>query len=202
MKIDYTGKNGFMALKLDMSKAYDKVEWAFLEKFLLKMGFEGSWVALIMECITTITYSILVNGEPNGLITPSRGLRQRDPLSPYLFLFCAEGLNALLSNAAMRGKIRGFSLCRNGPKLTHLFFADDCLLFCKSTLEEYNKIQELLAYYETTSGQMFNKEKTTLFFSKNTSEQTKEAIKVALNVLAIQHNEKYLGYHLLLGGIS
>ena len=74
MKTDYTGKNGFMALKLDMSKAYDKVEWAFLEKFLLKMGFEESWVALIMECITTITYSILVNGEPNGLITPSRGL--------------------------------------------------------------------------------------------------------------------------------
>ena len=101
-----------------------------------------------------------------------------------------KGLNALLSNAATREKIRGFSLCRNGSKLTHLFFADDCLLFCKSTLEEYNKIQELLAYYETTSGQMFNKEKTTLFFSKNTSEQTKEAIKVALNVLAIQHNEK------------
>ena len=74
MKTNCIGKNGFMVLKLDMSKAYDKVEWAFLEKFLLKMGFEESWVALIMECITTITYSILVNGEPNGLITPSRGL--------------------------------------------------------------------------------------------------------------------------------
>ena len=97
------------------------------------------------------------------------------------------------SDAAMRGEIRGFLLCRNGPKLTHLFFANDCLLFCKSTLEEYNKIQELLAYYETTSGQMFNKEKTTLFFSKKTSEQTKEAIKVDLNVLTIQHYEKYLG---------
>jgi len=110
MKTDCTGKNGFMALKLDISKVYDKVEWAFLEKILLKMGFEESWVALIMECITTITYSILVNGELNGLTTPSKGLRQRDPLSPYLFLFCAEGLNALLSNAATRGKIRGFSL--------------------------------------------------------------------------------------------
>lgn len=95
-------------------------------------------MALIIECITTITYSILVNGEPNDLITPLRGSQQGDPLSPYLFLFCAEGLNALLSNAAMREEIRGFSLYKNG-------LADDCLLFCRSTLEECNKIQELLA---------------------------------------------------------
>ena len=116
-----------------------------------------------------------------------------------MFLYCAEGLNALLSNAAMRGEIRGFSLCRNRPKLTHLFFPDDCLLFCRSTLEECNKIQELLAYYETASGQMINKEKTTLFFSKNTNEQAKEAIKVALNVSAIQHYEKYLGLPSFIG---
>ena len=145
MKTNCTGKKDFMAMKLDMSKAYNKMEWCFLEQILLKLGFQESWVALIMKCITTVSYSILVNGEPNGLITPSRGLWQRDPLSPYLFLFCVKGLNALLSNAATREKIRGFSLCRNGSKLTHLFFADDCLLFCKSTLEECNKIQELLA---------------------------------------------------------
>lgn len=101
------------------------------------MGFEESWVALIMECITTITYSSLVNGDPNDLITPLRGLQHRDPLSSYFFLFCAEGLNALLSNAAMREEIRGFSLYKNG-------LVDDCLLFCRSTLEECNKIQELL----------------------------------------------------------
>ena len=75
-----------------------------------------------MECITTVSYSILVNGEPKGVIVPSRGLRQGDPLSPYLFLFCAKGLNALLRNAADEGVINGFSLCRNEPKLTHLFF--------------------------------------------------------------------------------
>ena len=163
------------------------------------MGYEELWVASIMECITTVTYSILVNGKPKGLITPSRGLWQGDPLTPYLFLYCAEGLNALLSNAATRGEIRGFSLCRNRPKLTHLFFPDDCLLFCRSTLEECNKIQELLAYYETASGQMINKEKTTLFFSKNTNEQAKEVVKVALNVSAIQHYEKYLGLPSFIG---
>ena len=71
---------------------------------------------------------------------PSRGLRQGDPISPYLFMFCAEGLNALFHNATSRGEIKGFSICRNGPKLTHLSFANDCMIFCKSTLEECNKI--------------------------------------------------------------
>ena len=129
MKTNCTGKNGFMAMKLDMIKAYDRVEWSFLEQFLLKLGFQDSWVELIMECITSVSYSILVNGEPMGMITPLRGLRQGDPLSPYLFLFCVEGLNALLSGVASRGEIHGFSISRNGPKLTHLFFADDCMIF-------------------------------------------------------------------------
>ena len=193
MKNSFLGKKDFMAMKLDMSKAYDRVEWVFLEKILLKMGFSDTWVALIMECITTMSFSILVNGEPKGVIVPSHGFRQRDPLSPHLFLFCAEGLNALLRNAADEGVINGFSLRRNGPKLTHLFFADDCLIFCRSTFEECNKIQELLAIYEIASGQMINKEKTTLFFSRNTDEATQEALKVALSVPVIRHYEKYLG---------
>lgn len=105
MKTTCTGKTSFMALKLDMSKAYDGVEWIFLEQIILRMGFREAWVALIMECITTVSYSILVNGEPKGLIKPSRGLRRGDPLSPYLFLFCAEGLNAILRRVVLNGEI-------------------------------------------------------------------------------------------------
>ena len=77
MKSSCTGKKGFKAMKLDLSKAYNRVEWMFLEIFFfLKMGFPCAWLALIMECITTVSYSILVNGEPKGMIVSSRGLRQ------------------------------------------------------------------------------------------------------------------------------
>ena len=137
-----------------------------------------------MECITTVSYSILVNGEPKGMFRPLRGLGQRNPLSPYLFLFCAKGLKAILNEAALKGEIHGFSICRNGPKLTHLFFADNSLLFCRASLTECEKIQEFLGSYEETSGEMINKSKTTLFFSKNIDAQTQE-IKLSLRVPAI-----------------
>ena len=118
---------GFMAMKLDMSKAYDRVEWSYLGKIMEKLGFCDRWVSLVLECITTVSYSILVNGEPKGDIRPSRGLKQGDPLSPYLFLLCSEGLNRMLQQAASNDTIRGFSLCKRGPKISHLFFADDTL---------------------------------------------------------------------------
>ena len=75
MKTSCLGKKGFIALKLDMSKAYDRVEWLFLKNILLRLGFQQSWVDLIMECVTTVSYSILVNGEPKGMIYPTRDIR-------------------------------------------------------------------------------------------------------------------------------
>nr|XP_023906708.1 uncharacterized protein LOC112018414 [Quercus suber] len=112
MKNYNSSASGFMALKLDMSKAYDRVEWVFLENVMWKMGFSERWIGLIMVCVRSVTYSVLVNGEPMGVIHPSRGLRQGDPLSPFLFLLCIEGLHGLINKAANNGDIHGFSLCK------------------------------------------------------------------------------------------
>ena len=156
--------DGFMAIKLDMSKAYDRVEWGYLESSMRRMGFYDKWINLMMICVKIVTYSILVNDEPHGLIQPTRGIRQGDLLSPFLFLLCTEGLHGLITKAAADGDLRGFSICKDGPKLTHLFFADDSLLFCRSNELECQKILNLLDMYEVASGQKINKEKIALFF--------------------------------------
>jgi hypothetical protein len=130
------GKEGFMAMKLDMSKAYDRIEWDFVEGVLNKMGFANRWISLLMSCVRTVSYSILINGQPHGLITPSRGLRQGDPLSPYLFILCAEVLSSWLQHYSKEGLISGVPLSRGGTRIHHLFFADDCLLFSRANLKE------------------------------------------------------------------
>ena len=146
------------------------------------MGFNERWINLTMICVKTVTYSVLVNGEPRGLIHPSRGIRQGDPLSPFLFLLCTEGLNGLIKNAELNGDIHGFSLCRRGSKLTHLLFADDSLLFCRITVEECVNVLKILEAYERASSQKVIRDKTTLFFSRSTSDDIKSSIKQSLGV--------------------
>ena len=113
---------GDMALKLDMSKAKDRVEWVCLEKIMEKLGFAERWRGLVMKCVTLVNYAIKVNGCPMGSISPSRGIRQGDPLSPYLFLLCAEGLSSLIKASVANSVLKGISICREGPKLSHIFF--------------------------------------------------------------------------------
>ena len=131
----------------------------------------------MMSCVRTVSYSIMVNGEPIGMIHPNRGIRQGDPLSPFLFLLYTEGLHALIKHSARNGNIKGFSMCKRGPKLTHLFFADDSLLFCRSIVEDCNNVLKLLAEYESLSRQKINKDMTAIFFSKSTTDEEKTSIK-------------------------
>jgi ribonuclease HI len=193
------GKKGFMAVKLDMSKAYDRVEWGFLEETMKRLGFAPQWIRLIMMCVSTVRYSVVVNGEPCGSIAPSRGLRQGDPISPYLFLLCAEVLSSMLTQANREGSLMGVPTSKLGPRVSHLFFADDSLLFCRSNLPQWNSLTTLLRKYEEASGQRLNNNKTAIFFSKNTPMVDREKIVEIAGIPATQRYDSYLGLPALVG---
>ncbi|KAA3455898.1 reverse transcriptase [Gossypium australe] len=187
------GKKGFMAVKLDMSKAYDRVEWSYLEKVMLKMGFDENWVKLIMKCISTVSYTVNINRKRGRVFSPSRGLRQGDPLSPYLFLICSEGLSALIRQAVEVGNIRGVKASRRGPEISHLLFADDCLLFGEATKERAYFLKEILQQYKRCSGQCVNFNKSTIFYSSNTLAEIKRETSKVLGMRCSTNIERYLG---------
>lgn len=136
------GRKGYMALKLDMSKAYDRVEWGFLEAMMQKLGFADRWIAIIMLCVNSVSYQVLVNGTPYGCIVPTRGLR---------FLLCVEGLCALMRKAEIHGLVTGIPIAGRGFKLSHLFFTDDSLIFCRANYSEWGNVMTLLKQYEKAS---------------------------------------------------
>ncbi|KAL2935618.1 hypothetical protein RDABS01_018736 [Bienertia sinuspersici] len=152
MKRRNKGKEGIVAMKLDMSKAYDRVEWSFLEQVMKKMGFGAEWIRRVIDCVASVSYSVKWNGKVEGNIIPSRGLKQGDPISPYLFLLCAEAFISLLTKATEGGRIHGARVCREAPRVSHLFFADDSILFTRATLQECSTIAEIISLYERASG--------------------------------------------------
>jgi hypothetical protein len=154
------GKKGFMAVKLDMSKAYDRVEWRFLETVMHPLGFATRWVQLIMMCVTSVEYAVLVNEEPCGQIKPKRGLRQGYPISPYLFLLCVEALSAMVTKANDDGILTRVSTSRGGLRISYLFFANDSLLFCRANLSQWGALTNVLRLYEAALGQRLNNNKT------------------------------------------
>jgi hypothetical protein len=132
------------------------------------MGFGDRWVNLIMKCVSSVTYRVKVNGVLTDQIVPERGLRQGDPLSPYLFLICAEGFSALLQRVEEEGRIGGVTICQVAPSISHLLFADDSLMLVRSIGEDASQLQGILNLYEEWSGQVINREKSAITFSKNT----------------------------------
>jgi hypothetical protein len=192
-------KVGYMGVKLDMSKAYDRVEWMFLEALMLRMGFDVRWVYLIMQCVTSVQYSVIINGSPVGEIRPSRGIRQGDPISPYLFIISAEALSALIMRAERSGAISGVPSSPSGPKISHLFFADDSILFCKSNVVEWRRLMKILGIYENASGQKLNINKTSVFFSRNTSLERRQDILRHSGLTETHHIDAYLGLPMFIG---
>lgn len=174
------GKRGYVALKLDVSKAYDRIEWIFLEKVLIKLGFPRTLDDIIMLCISTVSYSFLLNGSQFGSLTPRRGIRQGDPLSPYLFTCCVEAFIHMIEDAVSRGQLKGIRISPSAPNISNLCFADDTILFSQATIQEAECTRAILNKYAAASGQIINMDKSTMVFSPHTSPEVVAAIHLAL----------------------
>ncbi|XP_035547100.1 secreted RxLR effector protein 78-like [Juglans regia] len=120
MQSKMKGSKGYMSLKLDMSKAYDRLEWSFIELVMERMSFNRKWIDIILNCVKTISYSLLINGIPQPGFTPSRGIRQGDPESPYLFIICSKALTQILNKAEEAKLITGLPMARGKLHTSHL----------------------------------------------------------------------------------
>jgi hypothetical protein len=194
-----TSKKGYVGIKTDMAKAYDRIEWSFLQATLTSMNFPPRLICTIMRCVTTISFAILINGNPFKTFHPKRGLRQGDPLSPYLFIICADVLYAMLSKAQSNNLIHGVKVAPSAPEITHLFFADDSILFCRETEEEARQIKQIISTYQQASGQLVNYNKSEILFSKRVSTQVKTAINSILPMRVVDNFSKYLGQPTVIG---
>jgi hypothetical protein len=193
------GKKGLCAIKLDMHKAYDRVEWGFLEKIMQKLGFSRQWTSMIMECVSSVDYTVRFNSVETEIIKPKRGLRQGDPLSPYLFLLVAEGLSAMLKGAEERGEMQGVRVCRQAPVISHLLFADDSLILMQADRQNAEVLKDILDRYCANSGQLVSEAKCSVFFSNNTDVDTKAEVCQTLNIMTEALNDKYLGLPAMIG---
>jgi hypothetical protein len=109
------GKSGACAVKLDMAKAYDRVEWDYLRAVMEALSFSKRWCSLVMRCVTGVSFTVRIDGNFSTVFPPTRGIRQGDPMSPYLFLLCAEGLSSLLKARGPGFLCRGIRVGIHAP---------------------------------------------------------------------------------------
>ena len=196
------GREGYMAVKVDLEKAYDRLEWSFIHKVLQAFHFPLSIIKLIMSCVSSSTISVLVNGAALESFSPSRGIRQGDPLSPYLFILCMEYLGSLIEEKCSKGDWIPLQASHGNIKISHLFFADDLILFVKVNKDICEVILDVLRNFCLESRQKVSLEKSRIYFSLNVSPDLKEKVCESLGMLETNIFGKYLGFPLRHRGAS
>ncbi|WMV29916.1 hypothetical protein MTR67_023301 [Solanum verrucosum] len=160
------GAEAGVMCKLDIEKAYDHVNWRFLLNTLNQMGFGEKWLKWIDFCIKTVKFTVLVNGEPVGFFGSERGLRQGNPLSPFLFILAMEGFDSMMRIALQNRWIKGFEIGNSRGEIMevcHLQYADDTVIFCEPKVEQIGYIRMILTIFEASSSLKVNWGKTSLF---------------------------------------
>ncbi|CAN1818577.1 Transposon TX1 uncharacterized 149 kDa protein [Linum perenne] len=199
MKLKQKTKEEFAALKLDISKAFDRVEWRYMRSMLQTLGFPNQWVDWMMMCISSVEYRVSINNTLGEAFRPERGLRQGCPLSPFLFLICVEGLSLLLRKEVRCGRLKGVRVSASVPRVSHLLFADDSLLLFRVGIREARTIRKVLDTYASASGQLVNYEKSGIHFTRDTDLKLREGVSAILGVTGGLDNGKYLGLPSMVG---
>lgn len=150
-----------MVFKIDFEKAFDSISWAFLLRVMHFMGFSDTWINWISGCLHSATSSVLINGSPTREFNLHRGLRQGDPLSPFLFIIAMEGLHVAMEDAMAAGLYNGFKI--NNLNLSHLFFADDALFLGEWSHKNLKSLAAILECFHKVSGLKINYQKSNLF---------------------------------------
>jgi len=153
-----------MIIQLDLAKAYDKLSWLYIKEVLVAYGFDQNWIRWVMALVTSASFSILLNGSPSKSFHPSRGLRQGDPLSPFLFILMMEGLGKAITSAKREGTIQGLKLTQEGNMLTHQQFVDDTMLQGIPTVKESKAYKQILQDFALAAGTEVSLSKFKVFF--------------------------------------
>ncbi|XP_055806998.1 uncharacterized protein LOC129875783 [Solanum dulcamara] len=158
-----------VVIKLVMAKAYDRVSWSFTCMVMRRMRFREVFIDMVWRIMSNNWYSVIINGVIHGVFHSTRGLKQGDPLSPALFIIGAEVLSRMLNNLNQHYLYTRFHMERKGPQVNHLSFADDVLIFTATNNFSMTLISKTLKVYETTSGQLINKDKSQFMLPLNTN---------------------------------
>lgn len=191
--------DGIVGIKIDMQKAYDQVDWKVLSHILSCFGFSARVVNLLSQCSSAELFSILLNGSIFGNVQAKRGIRQRDPLSPFLFIIRLELSSRMLHRFEVEGKIQGIKIGRSSPAISHIFFVDDLMIFCRANGENVSHIAECLSQFCKWTRQLISVSKFGCVFSSNTKARVKAQIKHLLNMKELPKDTKYFGNLLFLG---
>lgn len=151
----------------------------FFKALMLKLGFAEKWVKLLMYCISSVSYQVIINGEAKGRIQSSRKLRQGDPLSPFMFIICTEPLISLLKGTEEERRITELRIVRASPSVSHILFADDSLFFCKAEVLQCAEIFNTIKLCGDASGKLMNPNKSSIIFGSKVPNMLRREIKIA-----------------------
>ncbi|KAJ3699752.1 hypothetical protein LUZ61_003457 [Rhynchospora tenuis] len=180
-------------LKADINKAFDKLDWSFLEMALVYLNVPQKIIKLVLSSYKQARVTIKINGKGDGFIKPTRGLRQGCPMSPYIFIIAMEMMSRVLLKTHDEGRLKGVHVAKTSPAITHAIYADDLVIMGDSSEQEIHSFQSILNMFAEASGLCINPQKSKLWFSRGCNENIISRVQQKWGAVRVSSHERYLG---------